>query len=170
MRARRRRKRPAASALKGVRSGPLYMAEFVIGRGIGIPPGEKFGTGAVRCVAGSNVRKFARPGGGLIPYTAARKEFLRTRAEQVGGNVTGATLIPAQGAWMGGREPSFVGQVLWTGATTREKTPRAFARNMAKMCEALACGLSQKEVLLRLWGPGQGPLLHRCTPTGAPKP
>lgn len=162
--ARRRR-----TQLGGVRSAPMYMAEFVIGRGIGIPPGERFSSGAARCVAGTPVRKYATARGGVVPYAVVRKEFLKARAAQVGDASTGATLIPVQGAWQGGREPSVIGQVLFQ-ESPREKTPRRFVRNMVKMCEVLACSLSQKEVLLRLRAPNGSSLLHRCSPTGAPKP
>jgi hypothetical protein len=52
----------------------------------------------------------------------------------------------------------------------QERDPKAFINNMGKLGEALACRLSQKEVLTRISRPGKPPLLLRSTPTGAPKP
>jgi hypothetical protein len=161
----------AGVQLGGVRASKLWVAEFMIGRGVGFPIGTRFENGGKSCTTGrgleGKVRQSARYGP-LITYEGMRDQFLAARAEQVGEGSTGATIIPAEGVWHGGREPSALARVYWT--PWQEKSRREFQNNMVNLCEALACRLSQKEVLLRLMRPAKQNLLLRCSPTGAFKP
>lgn len=162
----------AGVQLGGVRASKLWVAEFMIGRGVGFPLGTKFQStrGERSCTTGEHLVGKTRASryGELISFEAMRNEFLRARAEQVGEGSTGATIIPAEGVWLGGREPSALARVYWT--PWQEKSRRDFQNNMVTLCEKLACRLSQKEVLLRLMRPAKQNLLLRCSPTGAPKP
>jgi hypothetical protein len=161
----------AGVALSGVRASKLWVAEFMIGRGVGFPLGTRFENGGKSCTTGLGIKDQVRHSeryGDLITYEGMRNEFLKARAEQVGEGGTGATIIPAEGVWHGGREPSALARVYWT--PWQEPSRRQFQNNMVKLCEALACRLSQKEVLLRLMRPAKQNLLLRCSPTGAFKP
>jgi hypothetical protein len=171
--ARKVKKRAALAGvqLDGVRASKLWVAEFMIGRGVGFPIGTRFEHGGKACTTGLGLEgqvRHSKRYGDLITYEGMRNEFLRARAEQVGEASTGATIIPAEGVWHGGREPSALARVYWT--PWQEPSRREFQNNMVKLCEALACRLSQKEVLLRLMRPAKQNLLLRCSPTGAHKP
>lgn len=153
-------------SLGAVRAERLHMAEFVIGRDVGHPVGKTFERAGRSCTTGGAIagRTVKGPEGQeMIPFKVAREEFVNLRIEQVG-DKAGATLLPGWGAWMGGRERSYVGQIMWMPGA--ESTPRAFHDNMLKLCERAACMFSQREVLMRLTRP-RGPLLLRCTPPGA---
>ncbi len=160
-----------AMQLGGVRASNLWMAEFTIGRGVGYPIDTEFSHQGRYCKTGQHIKgrtTDSKRFGQIVNYDAVRDEFLAARAEQVGSGSTGATIIPAEGVWMGGREPSALARVLWT--PWQEPSTRTFQNNMTDLCQQLACRLSQKEVLLRMMRPGKPNLLLRCSPTGARKP
>lgn len=146
---------------------PYQMAEFFIGRGVGLPIGTSYSKGARSCRVGRLIE--GRVQKGLVPFSTARAVFLGMRARQVGGDA-GATLVPAWGMWKGGREPAMIGKIFWMPGSGGERTPTDFRRNMSRMCEALACGLAQREVLVRLSQSNGGAEIRRCSPTGAPWP
>ena len=158
--------RRAGGRLHGVSPSKLAMAEFMIGRGVGYPVGTYFERRGRRCLTGVGVAGKVK--GETIPFQVLQNEFLSAREAQVGAEAAGATLVPSYGVWKGGREPAVVGQVIWTG--TGERTSKRFLGNMVRMCEDLACRLSQKEVITKLTMPGRSPVLLRCSPTGAPRP
>jgi hypothetical protein len=146
---------------------PLHMAEFLIGRHVGVPIGHDF----KRCVAGQNIagkiRLHPDTKKPTIPFSVARDEFIRARAEQV--YDPDSTVIPGWGVYERDREPSFVGQIMWQ-PSAREPGPGKFLRNMANLCEILACRLAQRSVMARFWQPGRPARLLRCSPLGAKFP
>jgi len=166
MRARPRpRRQPAFAGISAEK--PLHMAEFLIGREVGVQ-GRAFTDGTRSCAAGLPLRGKLGDGG-VIPFPLARNLFIKARARQIDSKSVGATLLPGVGVWRGGHEPAFVGQVVWK-PTRHELTPERFADNMRAMCENLACTLAQKEILLRLWRPNAPPTVSHCSPVGAPYP
>jgi hypothetical protein len=171
--ARRRKPTRRPQGLRGITASKLWVAEFMIGRGVGIPVGTTFESrgSAARCVTGQPIKGRtlqSKRYGELVKFEDVRSTFLNARAEQVGESGAAASIMPAEGAWMGGREPSVLARVYWT--PQQEPSRRQFQNNMLSLCERLACNLSQREVLLRLMRPGKQNLLLRCSPTGARKP
>jgi hypothetical protein len=161
MKKRRRRLR----GFRGVSPGRLVSAEFLIGREIGYPPGTTFGsTRGKFCRTGIDIADKLR--GTRIPYNAARDAFINARGAQV--KDVSAALIHTDGVWNREREPSFIGKIVYT--PDQESTPRGFLNNMVRLCEDLACRLSQKQVIALLQRPGRPPLALRCSPSGAARP
>lgn len=160
----------AARAFAGVRPHALYTVDFAVGRKIDrIVPGTVFQRGAARCITGAGPIRSMKSGQ-AIPFSVARDVFMSTVAEH---GASGATMLPGWGLWLGGREPSFVGQVAWTprkGHRSMGADARAFQSGMVAACERLACNFSQAEVVARVQRPGKTPLFLRCSPTGAPAP
>jgi hypothetical protein len=171
-------KRRRGRGLRGVTGDRLVSAEFLIGREIGYPPDTRFGsTRGKFCRTGIDIADKLR--GTRIPYNAARDSFIKARGAQTRDGQEGsatkrkklnvsATLIPTDGVWNYDREPSFIGKIVWT--PDQEYTPRVFLNNMVRLCEDLACRLSQKQVIALLQRPGRPPLALRCSPSGAVRP
>lgn len=143
------------------RQHDLAMAEFMIGRDVGYPLGTNF---SARCPAtGVGIA----PTGSEISVEQARDAFLALRAKQVGSGAASATIVSGVGVWQGGQEQSVVAQILHMPGIGAEKTRAGFKKNMVSMCQQVACALSQKEVLLRLWQPRNRPQVFRCKPQGS---
>lgn len=157
--------------LGGITASRVHLAEFYIGRDVGRPLRSEQG----RCITGASIKPH-EVRGGRIPFRVAEREFMRARREFIHkkdrDDDLAATLLPSLGVFRNKREPSFVGRVIWVPRRGRrkERTAKKFANNMAKMCEQVACRLSQWEVWMRLVRHGKPQTLLRCTPMGVKRP
>jgi hypothetical protein len=150
---------------------PAVLAEFYVGRGVGLPIGEYVSHEGRSCLIGKPLHRVPEAvQNGIISEGHAKGFFMATRIKQLHSDVgsAGGSVMPSWGMYKGGEEPGFKGEIMWTPNKV-EPTPEKFEINMQRMCEVLACGLAQKEVFLRYSSP-RGTALRRCSPTGTPWP
>ena len=107
--------------------------------------------------------------GATLPDAVVDRIVFRARERQVGPLLVGGNLTRLSGWYKGQPERTVKFEVAFE-PTSRERTPRAFIKNVQTFAQAIAKSLAQREVIVKWDGPGRRGLVETASPTGAPSP